>query len=257
MMEPIEPAAVEDVIGGLVLPMDRHYLWAPTFSGEKDVVQFIAECSHIAAISRWPARVTLIQLRLYRTKAAKPCGIGQDVGDIFNALRARFGLTAQDTRVQLQGLWRNPKTSLREHATVVEWLAQAAYSDLPAEGRQSSALDAFLQSVNNMGLKTHLLVVEVDTMKRALRLGNAYFQAVGACQPGVTAQQVEANGRVSLLSVAAAVHVATAAANKPTDLTMSLVRELLDKIRRLRQEPAVERPARSPTTAVGRRSSVC
>jgi len=67
--------------------------------------------------------------------------------------------------VQLQGLRRNPKTTLREHATVVERLAQVAYGDLPANGRQSLALDAFLQSINNLGLKQHLLVAEVETME--------------------------------------------------------------------------------------------
>jgi len=110
-----------------------------------------------AAICRWPARTTLIQLRLCLTGQAKSYGIGQDVGDIFEALRARFRLTARDARVQLQGLRRNPKTTLREHATMVEQLAQVAYGDLPANGRWSLALDAFLQSINNLRLKQHLL----------------------------------------------------------------------------------------------------
>jgi len=108
-----------------------------------------------------------------------------------------------------------------------------------------------------MGFKRHLLVDEVDTMERALQLGNAYFQADGACWPGVTAQQVEADNEVSPSSAAAAVHVATAAADESTSLTMSMVLELLAEIRRLRHEPAVERLARSPTTAIGRRGPVC
>jgi len=37
------------------------------------------------------------------TGPAKPYGLGQDVGDIFEALRAQFGLTAHNARVQLQG----------------------------------------------------------------------------------------------------------------------------------------------------------
>jgi len=66
-------------------------------------------------------------------------------------LRAQFGLTARAARVQLQRLRRNPKTTLR--VTVVERLAQVACSDLPANGWQSLALDAFLQSIKNLGLK--------------------------------------------------------------------------------------------------------
>jgi len=197
----------------------------------------------------WPARVTLIQLRLCLTGPAKPYGIGQDVGDIFEALRAWFGLTARDARVQLQGLRINLKTTLREHTTVVERLAQVAYSDLPADSRQSLALDAFLQSVNNLGLKQHLLVVEVETMEQALRLGNAYFQADSTCQPGTTVQQVRADDDVSTT----AVHVATAADDEPTSLTTSLVRELLAEIRQLREQSTTERPTGSPAFVNDRR----
>jgi len=83
----------EDNIGCPALPMDRYQLRAPIFSGEEIVEKFITEFSDVAAICRWLARVTLIQLRLCLTGPAKPYGIGQDVGDIFEALRARFGLT--------------------------------------------------------------------------------------------------------------------------------------------------------------------
>jgi len=109
--EAIKPTVVEDVIGSPGPPMNRYHLRAPTFSGE-DVEQFIAEFSDVAAICWWLARVALIQLRLCLMEAAKPYGIGQDVGDIFNGLRARFGLTARDVRVQLEGLRKDPKTFL-------------------------------------------------------------------------------------------------------------------------------------------------
>jgi len=50
------------------------------------------------------------------------------------------------------------------------------------------------------GLKQHLLVAEVETMERALRLGNAYFQADSACWPGTTIQQVGADDDVHSFS---------------------------------------------------------
>jgi len=187
---------------------------------------------------------------------AKPYGIGQDIGDIFETLRAQFAFTARDARVQLQGLRINPKTTLREHATVVERLAQVAYGYLPANGRQNLALDAFLQSNNNMSLKQHLLVAEVETMERALRHENTYFQADNICRPGATVQQVEADDDVSPSLAKSAVHFAAAATNEPTSLTSSLVCELLAKIRHLRQQSAVELPTRSLTAAVGRQTSL-
>jgi len=253
-----EPAAVEeDHIGSPALPMDRYHLRALIFSGEEDVEQLITEFSNVTAICRWPNRVTLIQLRLCLTGPTKPYEIGQDVGDIFEALRARFGLTARDARVQLQGLRKNPKTNLREHATVVERLAQVAYGGLPADSRQSLALDAFLQSINNLGLKQYLLVAEVETMERALKPRNAYFQADSTCQPDKTIQQVGADDDMSTSPAKTAVHVATAAAEEPLNLTSSLVRELLAEIRQLRQQSTVERPRGSLTDVYDRQRPVC
>lgn len=66
--------------------------------------QFIAEFSNVVAICRWLARVTLIQLRLCLMGLAKPYGIGQDVDSIFQALRARFELTAGDACVSSKDL---------------------------------------------------------------------------------------------------------------------------------------------------------
>jgi len=98
---------------------------------------------------------------------------------------------------ELQGLMRDPRSPLWEHATVVERLPQVAYGDLPTEGRRSLALEAFLQSVNN-----------IDTMRMALWLGNAYFQANSTCRPGVNSQQAEANDALPPSSAATTVHVA-------------------------------------------------
>jgi len=250
-----EPVVMEeDHIGGPALPMDRYHLRASISSREEDVEQFITEFSDVAAICRWPNRVTLIQLRLCLTEPAKLYGIGQDVEEKFEVLRARFGLIARDARVQLQGLRRNPKTSLQEQAIVVERLAQVTYGDLPADSPQSMALDAFLQSVNNLGLKQHLLMAKVETMERALRLGNTYFQADSAYWPGTTIQQVGADDDVSTSPVTTAVHVATAAADEPTSLTTSLVQELLGKIRQLRQQSTTERPRELSAKANNRRA---
>jgi len=60
-------------------------------------------------------------------------------------------------------------------------------------------------------------------MEKALRPGNAYFQADSTCRPGATVQQVEADADISTSPAKSAVHVATAAADEPTSLTTSLV----------------------------------
>jgi len=125
-------------------------------------------------------------------------GSSDNVGNIFEALKAWFGLTAWDARVQLWGLRRDLKTLLRKHATKVERLAQVAYGDLPAEGQRSLAHESFFQSVN-IGLKKHWRVAKVDTMKKALRLGNAYFRAHSAShEPLETPRNRKAQGHSKL-----------------------------------------------------------
>jgi len=139
----------------------------------------------------------------------------------------------------------------------VKRLAQVAYDDSPANGWQSLALDAFFQSINNVGLKQHLLVAGVETKEQALRLGSGYFQADTTCRPGTTVQQVEADDDVSMSLAKTTVHVPAAAADEPTSLTTCLVRELLAEIRQLRQHLTAERPTGSPAVVDGRRGTKC
>jgi len=72
----------------------------------------------------------------------------------------------------------------------------------------------------------------------------------------VNAQKIEAEDESLSSPAAAAVHVATATAEK-TGLTMSLVREVLVKIWRLQQQRVAERRSSLPTAAAGRRPPVC
>jgi len=82
---------------------------------------------------------------------AKPYGIGQDVSDILEALRARFRLTARDACVQLQGFRRNSQSTLKEHATMVE--------------RLESGTKCFPPVYQQPSLEQHLLVAEVETIE--------------------------------------------------------------------------------------------
>jgi len=49
---------------------------------------------------------------------------------------------------------------------------------LPAEGRGSLTLEALLQSVNNIGLKKHLLVAKINIMEKAIGLGKLIFKPI-------------------------------------------------------------------------------
>jgi len=88
----------------------RYRLKVPVFTGLEDVEQFIQEFSNVIAITQWPPRVALIQLRMALTEQAKPYGLGASIDRIFTALQARFGISVVDARVRLQGLRRKACT---------------------------------------------------------------------------------------------------------------------------------------------------
>jgi len=94
--------------------------------------------------------------------------VGPNRDHIFEALRGRFGFTVQDARARLQGLRREPRVSPQDHANEVERLAQVAYGNVDLKSCQSLAFDAFLQSLNNLGLQRYLLAAEVGTVDAAL-----------------------------------------------------------------------------------------
>jgi len=68
------------------LPDYRYRLKAPVLTGHEDVGQFIQEFSDVMAVTLWPTRVALLQLRLVFTDKAKSYGLGPDVDSIFAAL---------------------------------------------------------------------------------------------------------------------------------------------------------------------------
>jgi len=108
---------------------------------------------------------------------AKPYGLGPDIDSIFVSLRARFGISAADARARLQRLRRDPHTPLQEHAATVIKLVQIAYSDLPQANRERYTFDAFVQSVNDLGLHHQFLAKEFTTVESALAEGEACLLA--------------------------------------------------------------------------------
>jgi len=154
---------------------DRYRLKAPTFTGEEEVEQFIQEFSDVMEVNQWPPRVALLKLRMSLMDKAKPYGLGPDINGIFASLQARFGISAVDARAQLQRLRRDPHTPLQEHAATVMKLAQITYSDLPQANRERYAFDAFVQSVNDLGLHHQFLARGVTTVEGAFHKGKLIF----------------------------------------------------------------------------------
>jgi len=105
--------------------------------------------SDVAKVTQWPLHVALLKLRMLLIEKAKPYGLGPNIDSIFAALWARFGISAVNARARLQGIRRDPGTTLQEHVAVVMKLAQIAYCDLPQANCERYTFDAFAQSNND------------------------------------------------------------------------------------------------------------
>jgi len=143
-------------------------------------------------IAQWPPRVALLKLRMALRNKAKPYGTGPDIDGIFASLWARFGFSAIDARARLRRLRRDPHTMLQEHATTVMKLAQIAFHDLPQVHRERYTFDAFVQSINNLGLHHQFLAKGVTTVEGALAIGKAYILANHMHRNRVVSRQVDA-----------------------------------------------------------------
>jgi len=154
---PIELVVLEEARVRRELYEDRYRLKALAFTGEEAVEQFIQEFQEVIEIAQWPPRVALLKLRMALRDKATPYGTGPDIDGIFASLRARYGIYAIDTRARLQRLRRDFHATLQEHATMVMRLAQIAFRNLPRANRERYTYDAFVQSINDLGLHHQFL----------------------------------------------------------------------------------------------------
>jgi len=122
---------------------------------------------------------------------AKPYGARSDIDEIFASLRARFGISTIDARARLQRLRRDPHTPLQEHATSIMRLAQIAFRDLPQANRERYTYDAFVQSINDLGLHHQFLARGVTTVEGAHAVGEAYLLASHMHRNRVASRQVD------------------------------------------------------------------
>jgi len=189
---PIEPVVLEEVRVRRELYEDKYQLEAPIFTGEEAVEQFIQEFQEVMEIAQWPPRVALLKLRMALRDKVKPYGTGPDIDDIIASLRARFRIFAIDAWARLQRLRRDPHTTLQDHATTVMRLAQIAFRDLPQASREKYTYDAFVQSINDLGLHHQFLARGVTTVEGALVVGEAYILASHMHRNRVASRQVDA-----------------------------------------------------------------
>jgi len=142
--------------------------------------------------------VALLKLRMALRDKAKPYGTGPDIDGIFASFRARFGISAIDARASLQRLRCDLHTTLQEHATTVMRLAQITFRDLPQANRERYTYDAFVQSINDLGLHHQFLARGVTTVEGALAVGEAYILASHMHRNRMASRQVDAEPSADL-----------------------------------------------------------
>jgi len=187
----VEPVVRKEVRIHREFYEEKYWLTVPTFSGEEPVEQFVQEFQDVMEVAQWPPQIALLKLRMALSDKAKPYGVGPNINDIFASLRACFGISAVNARARLQRLRRDPHTLLQEHATTVMRLAQIAFRDLPQVNRERYTYDAFVQSINDLGLHHQLLARGVTTVEDALAEGEAYLLANHLLRNRVTFRQVD------------------------------------------------------------------
>jgi len=169
---------------------NKYQLKVPTFSGEEPVEQFVQEFQDVMEVTQWPPRISLLKLRMALSDKTKPYRVGPDIDGIFAFLQAHFGISAVDARANLQRLRRDSHTPLQEHTTTVMRLAQIAFRDLPQVNSERYTYDAFVQSINDLGLHHQLLARGITTVKDRLAEGEAYLLANHLHWNRVTFRQV-------------------------------------------------------------------
>lgn len=97
---------------------------------------------------------------------------------ILASFRLCYAPTPRETRRQLEGLRRDPSTTLQEHAGVVEKFSHITYAALLAALGLEMTMERFLSSLDNSGLQKDLLGLPTPNLEAAFRrsAGNEYLQ---------------------------------------------------------------------------------
>ena len=211
---------------------------APRYDGKGDVELFVRQFTDVAAANEWPRAAALLHLRRALRDGATNCGRADTVEGIFNALRARFGLTPREARARIVVLQRDFQTTLQEHGDEVERLVEVAYAEIPCDLRRSMAVDIFASTIGNGYLQRHLLAVATPTLEEAIKAGNEYLQ-IQTGHRAYTKQAVAMfdDGREEEEASLHSMQGATMGVTDPMTKLLEAVQALTQKVELLGQSP--------------------
>ena len=102
-----------------------------------------------AVANDWSKAAALSHIRTHLRDDANEYGNYSTLKEVFRALRSKYGISRREARTRLAHLKRDAKLSLREHATTVKKLVEAAYGDLLQDNRIEMTLELFCSSITN------------------------------------------------------------------------------------------------------------
>jgi hypothetical protein len=200
----------------------------PEFNGETDINYFLRQFKDITIASEWNSAASLLHLREALKGKAQECGNADTVEDVFEALQAKFGISAREARNKITLLRRDTRTTLQEHATTVSKLMNTAYNDLPQDHRQRLVLDTFQNTINHAYLQRHLLAVNPGTLEDAIRAGNDFLQIKSNNFPATQVRSVEEEEITPIPEV-------QAVQTNPLDALVKMVQQLTVEISSIKE----------------------
>jgi hypothetical protein len=120
----------------------------PLYDGTTDVEDFASLFDHLADLYAWPIPLQLAKLKTSLTGKAAECGRPNNIGEIFQALRTRFGITPAEAKRRLMAMKPGQNDRLREMADRIKKLTDLAYPQLNNNIKGTLALDQFKRCVS-------------------------------------------------------------------------------------------------------------
>lgn len=158
----------------------------PRYDGETDVDLFIQHFQDVAQANQWPAQESTLHIRACLEKQAIECGRGQDLTEIIDNLRARFGLTIRQARDKLSNLKKTSKQSFHDLGSEIQKLVSLAYPNQTRGFHIETGLETFSRAIRSKALQHQLMARPHHTITEAVRIAEEYTQIEGAT-PTITA----------------------------------------------------------------------
>lgn len=154
----------------------------PLFDGSTDVEDFIQLFNHLADLYNWGNPLKLAKLKTSLGGKAADCANPDTADAIFTALRAKFGITAEEAKRSLLAMKSGYLDRLRELGDRIQKLVGIAYPGLNADMLATLSLDQFKRCVHPE-LSVFMISRPPLNLDDAVRLCSEYASA-GAITKG-------------------------------------------------------------------------